>query len=262
MYVPTQCKNNLFPSEPRKHCQRNPSQNILCCLKLPSGPPQIHISANPAGLLCVFLCYIPPLGILHWALLKIFLMSYYDRTAGCQWPREIKERREGERSKRRNRKVEGREERNTTNNARRRGWDKIKVNVEEVMSEMWIRSFIMSAKCSIFKLEQSKQLGFRFRLNWVGANLDSGLFGTVCCEGSSSEVIIKNIYLIGNESDRRQSQKPGSLEQDPLDNIWPGRKCICFYLLCVRTLNETIDCCVPGQLLEGTARHFKVLQIV
>lgn len=55
IYVPTlECKNNPFPSEPRKHCQKPPSQNILCSLKLPSGPPQIHFSANPAGLLYVF----------------------------------------------------------------------------------------------------------------------------------------------------------------------------------------------------------------
>lgn len=66
IYAPAhECKNNPFPSEPRKHCQRAPSQNILCSLKLPSGPPQIHFSANPAGLLYVFLSYISPRGILR-----------------------------------------------------------------------------------------------------------------------------------------------------------------------------------------------------
>lgn len=66
IYVPTlECKNNRFPSEPRKHCQKTPRQNIFCSLKLPCGPPQIHFSANPAGLLYVFLSYISPRGILH-----------------------------------------------------------------------------------------------------------------------------------------------------------------------------------------------------
>ena len=54
MFPALECKNNPFPSEPRKHCQKSPSQNILCSLKLPSGPPQIHFPANPAGLLYVF----------------------------------------------------------------------------------------------------------------------------------------------------------------------------------------------------------------
>ena len=107
IYAPSlECKYNLFPSEPRKHCQRAPSQNILCSLKLPSGPPQIHFPANPAGLLYVFLSYISLWGILRWALLKVFLMSYYDTAVGHLWPSAIKERREGERCEKRDRKWE------------------------------------------------------------------------------------------------------------------------------------------------------------
>lgn len=54
MFPALECKNNPFPSQLRKHCQKSPSQNILCSLKLPCGPPQIHFPANPAGLLYVF----------------------------------------------------------------------------------------------------------------------------------------------------------------------------------------------------------------
>lgn len=98
IYVPTlECKNDPFPSDPHKHCQKTPSQNILCSLKLPSGPPQIHFSANPAGLLYVFLSCISPQGILHWALLKVFLMSYNDTTVGHLWLKEIEESRKEER---------------------------------------------------------------------------------------------------------------------------------------------------------------------
>lgn len=82
-------KNNRFPSGPRKHCQKSPSQNILCSLKLPSGPPQIHFSANPAGLLCVFLSYISP----QWVPPKVFLMSCYDTSVGHLWVRETGGRR-------------------------------------------------------------------------------------------------------------------------------------------------------------------------
>lgn len=97
IYVPTvECKNNRFPSEPRKHCQKTPSQNIFCSLKLTSGPPQIHFPANPAGLLYVFLSYISPQGILHWAPPKVFLMSYCDTTVGHlkKWGKESVEDRE------------------------------------------------------------------------------------------------------------------------------------------------------------------------
>lgn len=64
IYVPAPaCMNNPSPSESRKHCQKTQSQDILRSLKLPRGPPQIHSTANPAGLLCVFLCSISPRGI-------------------------------------------------------------------------------------------------------------------------------------------------------------------------------------------------------
>lgn len=99
-----ECRNNPFPSEPRKHCQKTPGQNILCSLKLPSGPPQIHFSANPAGLLYVFLSYISPLGPSHWAPLWVFLMSYYDTTVGHLWLRGIEERWEEERWKKKAKK--------------------------------------------------------------------------------------------------------------------------------------------------------------
>ena len=83
IYVPTlECKNNPFPSEVRKHCQKTLSQNILCSLKLPCGPPQIHFPANPEGLLYVFLSSIAPQRISHGASRKVFLMSYHDTTAG------------------------------------------------------------------------------------------------------------------------------------------------------------------------------------
>lgn len=108
IYVPTlECKSDPFPSEPRKHCQKTPSQNILCSLKLPSGPPQIHFTANPAGLLYVFLSYISPKGILPWAQLKAFLMSFYDTTLGHLWLRELKK--EEKRKDCENRRAESRE---------------------------------------------------------------------------------------------------------------------------------------------------------
>lgn len=103
-----ECSNNPFPSQPRKHCQKSPSQNILCSLKLPSGPPQIHFSANAAGLLYVFLSYISPLGRSHWAPLWVFLMSYYDATVGHLWLRGTEERWEEEKKT----EVQGRERHN------------------------------------------------------------------------------------------------------------------------------------------------------
>lgn len=86
-----QCKNTRFPSEARKHCQKTLSQNILCSLKLPSGPPQIRFPANPAGLLYVFLSYNAPRGSLHSAPPKAFLMSYYNTVqlqVTCVWARK------------------------------------------------------------------------------------------------------------------------------------------------------------------------------
>lgn len=59
IYAPTlQCKNNHFPSEPRKHCQKAASQNILCSLKLPTPDSLLCQPCRPA--LCIFELYLSP----------------------------------------------------------------------------------------------------------------------------------------------------------------------------------------------------------
>lgn len=166
IYAPTlECMHDPFPSKPRKHCQKPQSQKILCSLKLPSGPPQISLPCQPCRpALCIFELNLS---------LGNFTLS---RTEGLfnvilwiqpwviwDWEEQQKDERQ-----RGQKQGKGGEARNT------KDWRGAKTIPEreeindrwmerEKMSGLWIRSFKMSAKCSIIKLEQLRQLGFRFR---------------------------------------------------------------------------------------------------